>query len=112
MVLTILWHVLLFLLYAWGTLADLAECLGPSLASHLVTPSSADYETLSTGLLARVPRSPSAILELQSLSDVATAVRCARENGISPVARSGKHSYESLSSMDGQLVMDRRAFLR
>jgi FAD/FMN-containing dehydrogenase len=86
--------------------SQLAECLGPQLAEFLVTPASAEYEELRNGIAARVTRSPHAILQLQRLSDVTTAVNCARQNGISPVPRSGKHSYESLSSMDNQLVID------
>ena len=43
---------------------------------------------------------------IQNMKSVSKAVLCAKSSGISPVVRSGGHSYEGLSSLDGKLVID------
>ncbi|KAE8902139.1 hypothetical protein PF005_g11282 [Phytophthora fragariae] len=64
------------------------------------------YEDYATGPKARIDRKPLGVYFATSEDDVVRAVTCSVANGLSPVPRSGGHSYEVLSSMDGSLVID------
>ena len=64
------------------------------------------YEDFATGPKARIARRPLGVYLAQSEADVVRAVKCSVSNGLAPVPRSGGHSYEVLSSMDGALVID------
>ncbi|KAG6580285.1 FAD-binding protein [Phytophthora cinnamomi] len=64
------------------------------------------YEDYATGPKARIDRKPLGVYFATSEEDVVRAVKCSVNNGLAPVPRSGGHSYEVLSSMDGSLVID------
>ncbi|KAG1687600.1 hypothetical protein DVH05_004690 [Phytophthora capsici] len=64
------------------------------------------YEDYATGPKARINRKPLGVYFATSEEDVVRAVTCSVSNGLAPVPRSGGHSYEVLSSMDGSLVID------
>ncbi|RLN87429.1 hypothetical protein BBJ28_00018692 [Nothophytophthora sp. Chile5] len=64
------------------------------------------YEDYATGPKARIDRTPAGVFFATSEDDVVRALNCAVDNGLAPVPRSGGHSYEVLSSMDGSLVID------
>lgn len=87
-------------------LAQLKSCLGPELVKSLVEPNHGNYSFISTGDRDRVLRKPSAVLLVFYKDDIQKAVKCAVQTGIKPIPRSGGHSYESLSSFDGSLVID------
>ncbi|EGZ14152.1 hypothetical protein PHYSODRAFT_511802 [Phytophthora sojae] len=64
------------------------------------------YEDYATGPKARIDRKPLGVYFASSEEDVVRAVKCSVQSGLAPVPRSGGHSYEVLSSMDGSLVID------
>ncbi|OWZ12484.1 Glucooligosaccharide oxidase, partial [Phytophthora megakarya] len=64
------------------------------------------YADYATGPKARIDRKPLGVYFATSEDDVVRAVKCCVSNGLAPVPRSGGHSYEVLSSMDGSLVID------
>ncbi|KAG6965416.1 hypothetical protein JG688_00007202 [Phytophthora aleatoria] len=64
------------------------------------------YVDYATGPKARIDRKPLGVYFATSEDDVVRAVACSVSNGLTPVPRSGGHSYEVLSSMDGSLVID------
>ncbi|ETK77645.1 hypothetical protein F441_16411 [Phytophthora nicotianae CJ01A1] len=64
------------------------------------------YVDYATGPKARIDRKPLGVYFATSEDDVVRAVTCSVSNGLAPVPRSGGHSYEVLSSMDGSLVID------
>ncbi|KAH7470818.1 hypothetical protein PRIC1_003357 [Phytophthora ramorum] len=64
------------------------------------------YEDYATGPKARIARKPLGVYFATTEDDVIRAVNCSVSNGLAPVPRSGGHSYEVLSSMDGSLVID------
>ncbi|KAG7394941.1 hypothetical protein PHYBOEH_004462 [Phytophthora boehmeriae] len=64
------------------------------------------YEDYATGPKARIDRKPAGVYFATSEDDVVRAVKCSVNSGLAPVPRSGGHSYEVLSSMDGSLVID------
>ncbi|KAF4319303.1 hypothetical protein BBO99_00004821 [Phytophthora kernoviae] len=64
------------------------------------------YEDYATGPKARIARKPAGVYFATCEEDVIRAVKCAVDSGLAPVPRSGGHSYEVLSSMDGSLVID------
>lgn len=64
------------------------------------------YEHYATGPKARIDRKPLGVFFAKSEDDVVRAVTCSVSSGLAPVPRSGGHSYEVLSSMDGSLVID------
>ncbi|KAI8610007.1 hypothetical protein BC830DRAFT_1173059 [Chytriomyces sp. MP71] len=69
-------------------------------------PSASLFDTYRHGERIRQNRFPAAVVYANSESDIKTALQCATANGYHAVVRSGGHSYEALSSMDGQLVID------
>ncbi|GMF40531.1 unnamed protein product [Phytophthora lilii] len=60
----------------------------------------------ATGPKARIDRKPLGVYFAKTEEDVVRAVTCSVSSGLAPVPRSGGHSYEVLSSMDGSLVID------
>ncbi|KAJ3254296.1 hypothetical protein HK103_007266 [Boothiomyces macroporosus] len=81
----------------------LTSCLG---SDNVVLPIDNDYQRFASGERARVARKPAAIYFAQSEFDVIKAVNCSRQLGLTPIPRSGGHSYENLSSGDNALVID------
>ncbi|TMW69590.1 hypothetical protein Poli38472_001746 [Pythium oligandrum] len=85
------------------------SCLGtnrPVTADLFFTPTSSAYLDFATGTNARIDRHPAAVFFAQNEHDVVVALECALLVGLTPVARSGGHSYETLSSIDGGVVID------
>jgi FAD/FMN-containing dehydrogenase len=65
-----------------------------------------DYEAARQSFNARFSRFPAAIVVCDNTIDVRNAVRWARQEGMPLRARSGGHSYEAFSVVDGGLVID------
>ncbi|KAJ3182066.1 hypothetical protein HDU87_000410 [Geranomyces variabilis] len=68
--------------------------------------SSSAYNLNKIGQAIFRTRTPAAIIFATSTDHVSAAVKCARSQNIVPVARSGGHSYEALSSLNDALVID------
>ncbi|KAJ3011216.1 hypothetical protein HKX48_006966 [Thoreauomyces humboldtii] len=83
----------------------LASCL-PSDAQVVWRDGSATYALDAIGQAIFRTRTPAAIIFATSAADVSQSVKCANANGVVPVARSGGHSYEALSSLNDALVID------
>ena len=104
--------VVALLVFCASVLCDTERCSGSGvLTGRIVTPADDDYNS------ARLDwnrfneqqghQSPSMIIFCQHVRDVANAVLYARANGIPFRVRSGRHSYESLSTLArGGLVID------
>ncbi|KAJ3088405.1 hypothetical protein HK102_008821 [Quaeritorhiza haematococci] len=73
---------------------------------RLVLPLDKDYRIYREGQRTRIIRAPGAIVFPSSTGAVRKAVQCAWTNKVQPVPRSGGHSYEAFSSLDGSLVID------
>ncbi|KAJ3051657.1 hypothetical protein HK097_007334 [Rhizophlyctis rosea] len=67
---------------------------------------SLDYEINANGQRNVRKRTPLGVLFPRTEAEVVKAVTCATSSAVVPVPRSGGHSYESLSSLDGSLVID------
>ena len=93
-------------------LATLVRARAPHLRNPLILtgrviwPRDPDYEEARQSFNARFSRFPAAIVVCDNTDDVRNAVRWARQEGIPLRARSGGHSYEAFSVVDGGLVID------
>ncbi|MDF3015575.1 MAG: hypothetical protein K0R44_800 [Thermomicrobiales bacterium] len=76
------------------------------LTGRVVWPRDPDYDVARQGFNARFSRFPAAIVVCNNTSDVQNAVLWARQEGMPLRARSGGHSYEAFSVVDGGLVVD------
>ncbi|MGB8505233.1 FAD-binding oxidoreductase [Mycobacterium sp.] len=76
------------------------------LTGEVVRPGDSGYEAARVGWNRLYSRYPDAIVFCGDTQDVVNAVRWARENGIALRARSGRHSLDGWSSVDGGLVVD------
>ena len=76
------------------------------LTGRVIRPGDADYDAARQGFNARFSRYPAAIVVCGSVEDVQNAVRWARQEQIPLRARSGGHSYQGYSTLDGGLVVD------
>jgi FAD/FMN-containing dehydrogenase len=74
--------------------------------SNFFVNSSSLYADYATGPKARIDRKPAGVFFATSEDEIVRAVVCAVASDLAPVPRSGGHSYEVLSSMDGSLVID------
>ena len=72
----------------------------------MVRPGDPGYEAARIGWNRLYSRYPEAIVFCCDAHEVANAVEWAREEGIALRARSGRHSLEGWSSLDGGLVVD------
>ncbi|MFG1783572.1 FAD-binding oxidoreductase [Rhodococcus oryzae] len=76
------------------------------LTGEVVRPGDPGYETARVGWNRLYSRYPEAIVFCCDAHEVINAVEWAREEGIALRARSGRHSLEGWSSLDGGLVVD------
>jgi FAD/FMN-containing dehydrogenase len=79
---------------------------------ELVTPADERYDATRELFNAMFDRRPALIARPVDASDVATAIRFARETNASLAVRCGGHSVAGYSSCDGGLVIDLRAMNR
>lgn len=77
-----------------------------SLTGRVIWPNDPAYAEARLTFNSRFSRFPAAIVACSSLADVQNAIRWARQNDLPIRARSGGHSYEAFSSVDGGLVVD------
>ena len=76
------------------------------LTGRVIWPGDPGYEAARQPFNTRFARFPAGIVVCSSAEDVQNAVRWARQQGIPLCARSGGHSYEAYSTLDGSLVID------
>ena len=76
------------------------------LTGEVVRPGNSGYEAARTGWNRLYSRYPAAIVFCDLAQDVINAVTWARHEGIALRARSGRHSLDGWSSLDGGLVVD------
>src|SRR3954451_9278165 len=76
------------------------------LTGEVVRPGDSGYEAARLGWNRLYSRYPNAIVFCNETQDVLNAVVWAREKGIALRARSGRHSLDGWSSLDGGLVID------
>ena len=76
------------------------------LTGEVVRPGDAGYEAARVGWNRLYSRYPAAIVFCNVTQDVVNAVEWARHEGIALRARSGRHSLDGWSSLDGGLVID------
>lgn len=86
--------------------ADAAVTVELDADSNFFVNSSSHYADYATGPKARIDRKPAGVFFATSEEEIVRAVTCAVASDLAPVPRSGGHSYEVLSSMDGSLVID------
>jgi FAD/FMN-containing dehydrogenase len=73
---------------------------------RIVVPNDADYEVAREDYNGRFSSRPKCIVYCLSEQDVVETVKWARENNFSVSIRSGGHSYEGFSLVDGGVVID------
>ena len=76
------------------------------LTGRIIWPQDPSYDEARQSFNARFSRFPAAIVVCDNTDDVRNAVRWARQEGMPLRARSGGHSYEAFSVVDGGLVVD------
>lgn len=76
------------------------------LTGRIVLPDDDAYPVASAGWNLLHYRRPSVIVFAQDTADVVNALTWARRHGVTPRARSGRHSLEGWSSADGGIVID------
>src|SRR5262249_14813789 len=76
------------------------------LTGEVVRPGDAGYEAARIGWNRLYSRYPDAIVFCNVAQDVVNAVQWARQEGIALRARSGRHSLDGWSALDGGLVID------
>ncbi|KAJ2992589.1 hypothetical protein HDV02_002973 [Globomyces sp. JEL0801] len=88
-----------------SSIEQFQKCIKGESAS-LVLPSNPNYNALSSGNHNRIHRYPAGVYLANSEEDIVNAIKCAYNNRLRPVPRSGGHSYESFSSQTGSIVID------
>ena len=76
------------------------------LTGRIVTPGDAEYEQARINNNLSFPKFPKIIVFCQNTKDVQNALKWARENHIPFRVRSGRHSYENFSLVNGGLIID------
>src|SRR5215471_19135522 len=76
------------------------------LTGEVLRPGDPGYEAARIGWNRLYSRHPAAIVFCSVAEDVVNAVAWARQEGIALRARSGRHSLDGWSSLDGGLVVD------
>src|SRR5215207_9531301 len=77
-----------------------------ALTGLIIWPQDPSYDEARQSFNARFSRFPAAVVVCDNTDDVRNAVRWARQERVSLRARSGGHSYEAFSVVDGGLVVD------
>jgi FAD/FMN-containing dehydrogenase len=77
-----------------------------ALTGRIIWPQDPNYDEARQSFNARFSRFPAAVVVCDNTEDVENAVRWARQEGMPVRARSGGHSYEAYSVVDGGLVID------
>ncbi|MCC7021895.1 MAG: FAD-binding protein, partial [Thermomicrobiales bacterium] len=72
-----------------------------ALTGQVIWPGAAEYEATRLDFNARFSRYPAAIVVCTKVRDVQNVVRYARQQALPIRARSGGHSYEAYSVVDG-----------
>lgn len=91
-----------------ATLASLVEYLSSYPGIKLLTPESADFETVRTCFVSFPDRKPFAITRPQSAEDVQALVRFAVKNDVDFTYRSGGHDCAGRSQVNNALMLDLR----
>lgn len=76
------------------------------LSGRVIWPQDPDYGEARLDFNARLSRFPAAVVICGDTRDVQNAIRWTRQEGRPLRARSGGHSYEAFSTVDGGLVID------
>ncbi|AUS29379.1 FAD-binding oxidoreductase [Paenibacillus sp. P2(2022)] len=76
------------------------------LTGRIVLPSNPSYNTARMEFNRRFSKFPRVIVFCQRTQDVINAVKWARERGIRLRVRSGRHSYEGFSTVNGGIIID------
>src|SRR5215216_4261722 len=76
------------------------------LTGRIIWPQDPSYDEARQSFNARFSRFPAAIVVCDNTDDVGNAIRWARQEEVPLRARSGGHSYEAFSVVDGGLVVD------
>src|SRR5215218_9679373 len=76
------------------------------LTGRVIWPRDPAYDEARADFNSRLSHFPAAIVICDDAEDVQHAVRWARREGVPLSARSGGHSYEAFSVLDGGLVVD------
>ncbi len=89
-----------------GLTADQVRRLRDSFAGSIVLPTDDGYDDARRLWNSVFDRRPAVIVRPASRTDVATAIRFARDHGLPLAVRSGGHSASGHSSCDGGMVVD------
>lgn len=76
------------------------------LTGRIVLPGNPSYNAARMEFNRRFSKFPRVIVFCRRTQDVINAVRWARERGVRIRARSGRHSYEGFSSVNGGIIID------
>lgn len=76
------------------------------LTGRIVTPEDSDYEQARTNNNLNAPKFPKIIVFCQDVKDVINALKWVREHHMPFRVRSGRHSYENFSLVNGGLIID------
>jgi FAD/FMN-containing dehydrogenase len=91
---------------ALATLSARSDPPSVALTGRVIWPRDPAYEEARQSFNARFSRFPAAIVVCDNTNDVGNAVRWAHQERMPLRARSGGHSYEAFSVVDGGLVID------
>lgn len=76
------------------------------LTGRIVVPGNPSYNTARMEFNRRFNKFPKIIVFCRTTQDVINAVKWARERGVRLRVRSGRHSYEAFSSVNGGMIID------
>ncbi|GAA0848251.1 FAD/FMN-containing dehydrogenase [Paenibacillus sp. LBL] len=79
---------------------------GTRLTGRVVVPGSPSYRAARMEYNRRISKFPRVIVFCRRTQDVINAVKWARERGVRLRVRSGRHSYEGFSTINGGIVID------
>lgn len=88
------------------TMTQKRNTAGTPLTGRIVVPGDPSYNTARMEYNRRFSKFPRIIVFCQRTQDVINAVKWARERGVRFRVRSGRHSYEGFSSVNGGLIID------
>src|SRR5258708_9113712 len=82
------------------------EALGSAMRGPVIQPEEEGYDAARAVYNGMIDRGPAAIARCSDVADVMTAVRFARENGLTVSVRGGGHNAAGLGVADDALVID------